>query len=281
MQAYAQRYYGDQSSQQQQYYRSAGSQQQQQYGLQQQQYGVQQQYGSAQQQQYGVQQQYGAQQQQYGVQQPSMMLQKSSSFESSHSSKSSTLSVFGQDPFCEITPSHFAPGTDPKIVECFNRIDRDGNGVVDDMELQAVLSSCNYRFNMRTVHLLMFEFTHSNKRVIGPKEFVPLMKCLTTWRTMFQRFDRDRNGSIDSSELGQALSSLGFCVSPVIVNLLISKFNKSGGQTGHCSLQYDSFIECCLTVRGLTETFNAKAECGRATFGYEEFLLNVLPFIIA
>ncbi|KAK9750643.1 hypothetical protein RND81_02G210400 [Saponaria officinalis] len=95
---------------------------------------------------------------------------------------------------------------------------------------------------------------------------------------MFQRFDRDRNGSIDSSELGQALNSLGFCVSRVIVNLLISKFNKSGGR---CSLQYDSFIECCLTVRGLTETFNAKAQGGKATFGCEEFLMNVLPFIIA
>ncbi|KAK9733837.1 hypothetical protein RND81_04G095900 [Saponaria officinalis] len=95
---------------------------------------------------------------------------------------------------------------------------------------------------------------------------------------MFQRFDRDRNGSIDSSELGQALNSLGFCVSPVIVNLLISKFNKSGDRY---SLQYDSFIECCLTVRGPTETFNAKAQGGKATFGYEAFLMNVLPFIIA
>ncbi|KAK9726060.1 hypothetical protein RND81_05G187300 [Saponaria officinalis] len=247
MQAYPQRYCDDQSSQQQMYRSSASSQRQQ----------------------YGVQQQYGM------VQQP--MIQKTSSFQSSSQTKT-TMTVFGQDPFCDVTPSHFPPGTDPKMVECFNRIDRDGNGVVDDRELQAVLSSCNHRFNMRTVHLLMFDFTHSNKRMLGPKEFVPLMNCLQSWRTMFQRFDRDRNGSIDSSELGQALNSLGFCVSPVIVHLLISKFNKSGGR---CSLQYDSFIECCLTVKGLSETFNAKAECGRATFCYEEFLLNVLPFIIA
>ncbi|XP_074276801.1 calcium-binding protein CBP-like [Silene latifolia] len=279
MQAYSQRYYNDQSSQQeQQYYRSSTVASPPQYGMQQSQYGAQQsQYGGVQQPQYG-----GVQQSQYGgVQQSQYGMQKSSSYQSSQSQQGASMSVFGQDPFCEIMPSHFPPGTDPKIVACFNRIDRDGNGVVDDMELQSVLSSCNYSFNMRTVHLLMFEFTHSNRRALGPKEFVPLMKCLQSWRTMFQRFDRDRNGSIDSSELGQALSSLGFAVSPVIVNLLISKFNKTGS-VGRCSLQYDSFIECCLTVRGLTETFNAKADgCGRATFGYEEFLLNILPFIIA
>ncbi|XP_021741065.1 probable calcium-binding protein CML49 [Chenopodium quinoa] len=204
------------------------------------------------------------------------MIHSSSSMKSQYSS-SQAMTVFGQDAFCEIMPSAFPPGTDPKVIECFNRIDRDGNGIIDDRELQSVLTNCNHNFNLRTVHLLMYEFTHSNRRMIGPKEFVPLLKCLQTWRAMFQRFDRDRNGSIDSSEMNQAMSSLGYCVSPIIVNLLVAKFSKSG----RCSLQYDAFIECCLTIKGLTETFNAKAVCGKATFCYEEFLLNVLPFIIA
>ncbi|KAL2923486.1 putative calcium-binding protein CML49 [Bienertia sinuspersici] len=210
-----------------------------------------------------------------------MMSQSSGGMKySSSSAHSSSMSVFGQDAFCDIMPSSFPPGTDPKVIECYNRIDRDNNGIIDDKELQSVLTNCSHSFSLRTVHLLMFEFTHSNKRMIGPKEFVPLLKCLQTWRSMFQRFDRDRNGSIDSSELGQALNSLGFCVSPLVVNMLVSKFSKSG-YGGRCSLRYDSFIECILTVKGLTETFNAKAECGKATFYYEEFLVNVLPFIIA
>lgn len=204
-------------------------------------------------------------------------LHKSSSSYQSHHHQ--TMTVFGTDPFCEIAPSAFPPGTDPKVVQCFNRIDKDGNGVIDDTELQAVLSSCNQTFSLRTVHLLMYEFTHSNKRKIGPKEFVPLLKCLQTWKTTFQRFDRDRNGSIDSMELGVALSSQGYCVSPGIVKLLIANFTKSSG--GKCSLQYDQFIECCLTVKGLSETFRAREECGKASFTYEEFLLNVLPFIVA
>ncbi|KAJ8449816.1 hypothetical protein Cgig2_001472 [Carnegiea gigantea] len=191
------------------------------------------------------------------------MHKSSSSYQSHHHQ---TMTVFGTDPFCEISPSAFPPGTDPKVVQCFNRIDKDGNGVIDDTELQAVLSSCNQTFSLRTVHLLMYEFTHSNKRKIGPKEFVPLLKCLQTWKTIFQRFDRDRNGSIDSMELGVALSSQGYCVSPGIVKLLIANFTKSTGTEANL---------------GLSETFRAREECGKASFTYEEFLLNVLPFIVA
>ncbi|KAJ8440468.1 hypothetical protein Cgig2_013627 [Carnegiea gigantea] len=176
-----------------------------------------------------------------------------------------------QDPFEDIAPTAFPSGIDPKVVNAFNRIDCDGNGVIDDQELQTVLTtSCGHKFSLRTVHLLMHEFTHSNKRMIGPKEFVPLYHCLQQWRGIFQRFDRNRNGSIESQELAQALASLGYKVSPQIISLLVSKFSRSAGG------------RCCITVKGLTEAFKAKEDMyGRATFGHEEFLLTVLPFIIA
>ncbi|XP_074320494.1 calcium-binding protein CBP-like [Silene latifolia] len=212
----------------------------------------------------------------YQGQQP--LVQQSGSY-NKYSSSSSTMTVFGQDAFCDVMPSSFPPGTDPKMVECFNRIDRNGNGLVDDKELQSVLSSCNQTFSQRTVHLLMYQFTHSNKRMLGPKEFVPLLNNLKSWQAVFQKFDRDRNGRIDSLELGTALNCLGYSVSPCIVNMLVSKFGNAGAR---CSLQYDHFIECCLTVKGLSETFKAKAGgCNSATFCYDEFLINVLPFIIA
>ncbi|XP_074320495.1 calcium-binding protein CBP-like [Silene latifolia] len=213
----------------------------------------------------------------YQAQQP--QLQQSGSYKYSKSSTTTTMTVFGQDAFCDVKPSSFPPGTDPKVVECFNKFDRNGNGIIDDKELQSVLSSCNHTFSQRTVHLLMYQFTHSNKRMLGPKEFVPLLNNLQSWKAIFQKFDRDRNGRIDSLELGTALNCLGYSVSPCIVNMLVSKFGKSGAR---CSLQYDNFIECCLTVKGLSETFKAKAGgCNSATFCYEEFLINVLPFIMA
>ncbi|KAL0719618.1 hypothetical protein Bca4012_068942 [Brassica carinata] len=184
-------------------------------------------------------------------------------------------------PFASLVPSAFPPGTDPNIVTCFQAADRDNSGFIDDKELQGALSSYNQSFSMRTVHLLMYLFTNSNVRKIGPKEFTSLFYSLQSWRSIFERFDKDRSGRIDTNELRDALLSLGFSVSPVVLDLLVSKFDKSGGRNR--AIEYDNFIECCLTVKGLTEKFKEKdtALSGSATFNYEAFMLTVLPFLVA
>jgi calcium-binding protein CML len=159
--------------------------------------------------------------------------------------------------------------------------DQDGSGFIDDKELQRALSSYNQSFGLRTVHLLMYLFTNSNTRKIGPKEFTQVFYSLQNWRAIFERFDKDRSGKIDMSELREALLSLGFSVSPVVLELLVSKFDKSGGKNK--AIEYDNFIECCLTVKGLTEKFKEKDTgfTGSATFTYESFMSTVLPFLIA
>ncbi|KAL6997552.1 hypothetical protein U1Q18_007679 [Sarracenia purpurea var. burkii] len=185
------------------------------------------------------------------------------------------------NPFGSLVPSAFPPGTDPSIVACFQIADQDGSGLIDDKELQRALSSYNQSFSLRTVHLLMFLFTNTNSRKIGPKEFTALYYSLQNWRAIFERFDRDRSGKIDTGELREALLSLGFGVSPVVLELLVSKFDKTGGK--NAAIEYDNFIECCLTVKGLTEKFKEKdtTYSGSATFTYESFMLTVLPFLIA
>lgn len=70
-------------------------------------------------------------------------------------------------PFASLLPSQFPPGTDPSVVACFQLADRDGSGFIDDKELQSALSSYNQTFSMRTVHLLMYNFTNTNTRKIG------------------------------------------------------------------------------------------------------------------
>ncbi|KAJ0956213.1 putative serine/threonine-protein phosphatase with EF-hands [Helianthus annuus] len=128
----------------------------------------------------------------------------------------------------------------------------------------------------------MYTFTNSNARRIGPKEFTQVFYSLQNWRANFEKFDRDRSGQIDANELREALLSLGFAVSPVVLDLLVSKFDKTGGKNK--AIEYDNFIECCLTVKvWLTEKFKEKDKTysGNATFTYEEFMLTVLPFLIA
>ncbi|KAJ6300562.1 hypothetical protein OIU76_021370 [Salix suchowensis] len=188
---------------------------------------------------------------------------------------------YGSSPFAALLPSTFPPGTDPSIVACFQVADLDGSGIIDDKELQRALSGYNQSFSLRTVHLLMYLFTNTNARKIGPKEFTELFYSLQNWRAIFERFDRDRSGRIDINELRDALMSLGFSVSPVVLDLLVSKFDKTGGKNR--AIEYDNFIECCLTVKGLTEKFKERdtALSGSASFTYENFMLAVLPFLIA
>ncbi|KAJ6425930.1 hypothetical protein OIU84_026497 [Salix udensis] len=188
---------------------------------------------------------------------------------------------YGSSPFAALLPSTFPPGTDPSIVACFQVADLDGSGIIDDKELQRALSGYNQSFSLRTVHLLMYLFTNTNARKIGPKEFTELFYSLQNWRAIFERFDRDRSGRIDINELRDALMSLGFSVSPVVLDLLVSKFDKTGGRNK--AIEYDNFIECCLTVKGLTEKFKERdtALSGSASFTYENFMLAVLPFLIA
>ncbi|RLM57873.1 hypothetical protein C2845_PM18G00200 [Panicum miliaceum] len=186
-----------------------------------------------------------------------------------------------QHPFASLVPSAFPPGTDPNVVACFQAADRDGSGMIDDKELQSALSGYNQSFSLRTVHLLMYLFTNTNVRKIGKAHHTPAPPLLRPAIAIFERFDRDRSGKIDSSELRDALLSLGYSVSPTVLDLLVSKFDKTGGKSR--AIEYDNFIECCLTVKGLTEKFKEKdtAYSGSATFTYEAFMLTVLPFLIA
>lgn len=73
-------------------------------------------------------------------------------------------------PFAPLLPSSsslFPPGTHPNVIACFQMADQDGSGIIDDMEMQRVLSSYNQTFSLRTVHLLMHHFTNSNVKKIG------------------------------------------------------------------------------------------------------------------
>nr|DAD42517.1 TPA_asm: hypothetical protein HUJ06_000747 [Nelumbo nucifera] len=157
--------------------------------------------------------------------------------------------------------------------------DHDGSGFIDDKELQRALSTYSHAFSLRTVRLLMYLFTGSNIYRIGPKEFNLVFYSLQNWRAIFLKFDRDNSGKIDSSELREALLSLGFSVSPFVLDMLVSKYDR----TGRRAIEYDNFIECCLTIKGLTEKFKERDTMfnGSATFTYDMFMFSVLPFLIA
>lgn len=67
-----------------------------------------------------------------------------------------------------------------------------------------------------------------NSGTINYNEFIGLWKYIEDWKRCFQAFDVDRSGSINESEMGNALRSFGFNVSPRFVHTLIQKFDRFG-----------------------------------------------------
>ncbi|KAG1331693.1 putative calcium-binding protein CML48 [Cocos nucifera] len=176
---------------------------------------------------------------------------------------------------------YFPPGTAPEIIHSFQAVDRDRSGFIDEYELQAALSSGYQRFSLRTIRLLMFLFQNpNNPSKMGPAEFSALWNCIGQWRGIFDRFDRDRSGKIDSMELREALLSLGYAVPPSVIQVLIS--NYADGKTGKGALNFDNFVECGMIVKGLTEKFKEKDTryAGSATLTYDTFMSMVIPFIV-
>ncbi|XP_021716349.1 probable calcium-binding protein CML48 [Chenopodium quinoa] len=178
--------------------------------------------------------------------------------------------------------SPFPLGTDPEIIRSFQMVDRDSSGFIDDSELQNALSSSYHRFRLSTIRLLIFLFKNPTElsMKIRPGEFAALWSCLGQWRAIFERFDRDRSGKIDLEELRDALYSLGYAVPPSVLQLLISRYNNGGGQ--RVRLDFDSFVECGMVVKGLTEKFKEKDSnyTGSATITYDDFMMMVLPYLV-
>ncbi|KAG2674418.1 hypothetical protein I3843_13G119100 [Carya illinoinensis] len=176
----------------------------------------------------------------------------------------------------------FPPGTHVDVIRSFQMVDRDRSGFIDDAELQQALSSAYQRFSLRTIRLLIFLFKNPNDPLrIGPKEFAALWSCLGQWRGIFDRYDKDRSGKIDLFELRDALYGIGYAIPASILQLLISKYENGGG--GRVELNFDSFVECGMILKGLTDKFKEKdpKHSGLATFSYDAFMSMVIPFLVS
>jgi Ca2+-binding EF-hand superfamily protein len=139
-------------------------------------------------------------------------------------------------------------GADQQLMSWFKAVDTDGSGQLSADELQRALINGDWSpFNIETVRLMvnMFDsgkflfylklpfflaesFYIDNSGTINFNEFSGLWKYIEDWKRCFQTFDTDRSGSINQEELGNAMRSFGFNVSPNFIRTLIQKFDRYG-----------------------------------------------------
>jgi len=167
------------------------------------------------------------------------------------------------------------PGQDPNFLwGVFQRVDSNRSGDISVHELGQALKNGTWQaFNPETIRLMIGMFDRDNSGTINFQEFSSLWKYVTDWQNTFRSYDRDGSGSIDKNELKTALSSFGYRLSDRFYDILVKKFDRQG----RGSVAFDDFIQCCVVIQTLTNSFQAydTNRNGWIQIGYEQFLTLV------
>ncbi|XP_016094397.1 peflin-like [Sinocyclocheilus grahami] len=108
-------------------------------------------------------------------------------------------------PYSQQAPAgNIPPGVNPEAYQWFCSVDSDHSGYINAKELkQALMNSNNTSFNDETCMMMLNMFDKTNTGRVDVFGFSALWTFLQQWRAVFQQFDRDRSGSINSNEMHQ------------------------------------------------------------------------------
>ncbi|XP_038190157.1 peflin [Arvicola amphibius] len=164
------------------------------------------------------------------------------------------------------------PNVDPEAYSWFQSVDADHSGYISLKELKQALVNSNWSsFNDETCLMMINMFDKTKSGRIDVVGFSALWKFLQQWKSLFQQYDRDRSGSISSVELQQALSQMGYNLSPQFTQLLVSRYC---ARSATPAMQLDCFIKVCTQLQVLTEAFREKdtAVQGNIRLSFEDFV---------
>jgi len=170
----------------------------------------------------------------------------------------------------------------------FMAIDQNNDGSLSADELRsALLNNGGLRFSASTVKYLMSIFDSDGNGVITYEEFEPLWIYMIEWRQMFDSFDQDGDGRIDSEELGRALAHYHLRVGPHILDMLVRKYGivapprsrvSYGQPYGHPrpQMDLDSFVCASVIVRQMCDLYERCKGGGRSQISRDDFLQSVI-----
>ncbi|XP_029942079.1 grancalcin-like [Salarias fasciatus] len=148
------------------------------------------------------------------------------------------------------------------------------DGEVDAEELQTCLTQSGFSgsytpFSLDTCRIMisMLDKDYSGKMGFG--EFKELFTALNGWKQNFMAFDRDRSGTVERHEMIQAISAMGYQVSPRVLDVMVKRYSRRG------RIYFDDYVACCVKLRALTDNFRRRdmMQQGRVTFLYDDFIL--------
>ncbi|XP_028819941.1 peflin isoform X2 [Denticeps clupeoides] len=168
------------------------------------------------------------------------------------------------------------PGVNPEAQQWFSTVDTDHSGYINLKELkQALINSNSSAFNDETCLMMLNMFDKTKSGRMDLFGFSALWEFLQQWRALFQQFDRDRSGSISSNEMHQALSQMGYNLSPQFIQTLVVNYSTRGQPN---AMQLDRFIQVCTQLQSMTLAFREKdtGMTGNVRMSYEDFLSSAI-----
>jgi len=148
------------------------------------------------------------------------------------------------------------------------------DGEIDADELQRCLTQSGISgtytpFSLETCKIMIAMLDRDHTGKMGFNEFKDLFTALNGWKQNFMMFDRDRSGTVEPQEMSQAVSAMGYRVSPQALNVIIRRYSKNG------RVYFDDYVACCVKLRTLTDVFRRRdtMQQGAVSFQYDDFIL--------
>jgi len=130
----------------------------------------------------------------------------------------------------------------------FDEIDLDKNGLIDIKEFQIALKRVGFNFDEKVI-TKMFKLVRYKQDQIGLNfhQFVEVSGFIDNMKSLFIKFDTDKNGKIDFPELGTALLDIGFNLKTETIKKLLKKVD--GDHSG--TIEFEEFVDMSFYLRFL------------------------------
>ncbi|QSZ29977.1 hypothetical protein DSL72_004495 [Monilinia vaccinii-corymbosi] len=141
-------------------------------------------------------------------------------------------------------PSPAPPGADPQLWPLFQAVDKDRTGALTEKELRSALVNGDWTaFDPYTVKMMIRMFDTDRSNTVNFEEFCGLWGFLASWRSLFDRFDKDRSGNISLDEYSEALVAFGYRLSESFVAILFKAFKRyDDDRDGYITLSFEDFL---------------------------------------
>ncbi|KAI5090840.1 calpain-3-like, partial [Silurus meridionalis] len=113
------------------------------------------------------------------------------------------------------------------------------------------LESCRSMIALMDVSLNVCRTCDPNRR-LNLQEFKHLWNKVTQWRAIFTRYDTDKNGTISSFEMRNAVADAGFQLNPQLLDIISMRYANE-----HLYMDFDSYICCLVRLEGMFRAFKA------------------------